>query len=58
MNLAEVFVEVCIYRVDISEACLGFSDYRIVALLILKALITTTASDCLIFFYFFGENMA
>ena len=52
-NLAKVFVEACIYRVDISEACLGFSGYRIVALLILKALITTTASDSLIFFSIF-----
>ena len=36
-------------EVDISEACLGFPGYRIVALLILKALITTTANDSLIF---------
>ena len=57
MNLAEVFVEVCIYRVDISEACLGFSGYRIVALLILKALITTTASDSLIFLFYCLEKI-
>ena len=25
VNLAEVFVELCIHRVDISEVCLGFS---------------------------------
>ena len=57
MNLAEVFLEVCIYRVDISEACLGFSGYRIVAFLMLKALITTTAIDSFIFFYFFLEKI-
>ena len=45
-------------EVDISEACLGFPGYGIVALLILKALITTTANDILIFLPFYGENMA
>ena len=45
-------------EVDISEACLGFPGYGIVALLILKALITTTANDSLIFSSIYGENMA
>ena len=60
MNLAEIFVEVCANRVDISEACLGFSGYRFVALLTLKAIIRTTADDSLLlfffFFLFFSEN--
>ena len=51
MNLVEVFVEV-----GIPEACLGFSGYRIVALLILKALIATTASDNLICFSIFRRK--
>ena len=51
MNLAEIFVEVCINKVDIFEACLGFSDYRIVGLLTLKEIIMTTADNSLLFFF-------
>ena len=58
MNLVKVFLEVCMHRIDISEACLGFSVYKIFALLTLKVLIMTTADGSFLYFLFFGENKA
>ena len=51
----KVFVEVCIHTVDISEACVGFSGYRIIASLALKAIIMITADDKFEVFLFFRE---